>query len=271
MNSQQINQYKRMLKDQHKSIEEIGAFTKNFFPKPIYRYRKFGMYWKDDLMDGKVHMSKATTLNDPFDCLVYIDEQKYNASIITDIKKIIPYQPENKLDQLNYDEATTDLQGLMRVASFTEVNDSILMWGHYSDSHRGFCIEYDFSRIESICQTYILPIVYSSKRYDATDDVLHYQKNNYINPFLFKSNIWEYEKEWRLLWPTEKYKAEKDYYFDLSKTISSVYLGLNMLQQEHGREMLNEILIWAKERKIKVFQMKAASIGYRLYPELIPY
>lgn len=57
---------------------------------------------------------------------------------------------------------------LTRVASFTEVSDSILMWGHYSDAHKGFCIEYDFSRGDEIYIKYIFPIIYSNQKYNVS-------------------------------------------------------------------------------------------------------
>lgn len=44
--------------------------------------------------------------------------------------------------------------GLMRhymVACFSETNTSALMWGHYAQSHRGFCLEYDFKPIVGGC------------------------------------------------------------------------------------------------------------------------
>lgn len=39
-----------------------------------------------------------------------------------------------------------DEQKRRSIACFTESNDNSAMWGHYADSHRGFCIEYDFQK-----------------------------------------------------------------------------------------------------------------------------
>jgi len=30
-----------------------------------------------------------------------------------------------------------------KLCSFSAINNSLLMWGHYADNHRGFCLEYD--------------------------------------------------------------------------------------------------------------------------------
>lgn len=40
-----------------------------------------------------------------------------------------------------------------------------LMWSHYADSHKGFCIEYDYSQInEETLKKLPMPIIYTSKR-----------------------------------------------------------------------------------------------------------
>ena len=44
-----------------------------------------------------------------------------------------------------------DGQKRRSIACFTESNDNSAMWGHYADSHRGFCIEYDFQKILTAC------------------------------------------------------------------------------------------------------------------------
>ena len=107
------------------------------------------------------------------------------------------------------------------------------MWGHYADSHTGFCIEYNFAEVLKWCEKEcknilccksfmlnypIAPVIYSDTRFDATKymqvilqdyaskrigcsmkefyypDVLTITKS-----ILTKSIDWSYEKEWRLV------------------------------------------------------------------------
>ena len=58
----------------------------------------------------------------------------------------------------------------LKVCSFTEVNDSIIMWSHYGDQHRGFCIEYDFALPApgNLSSRLLFPVNYSSALFDAT-------------------------------------------------------------------------------------------------------
>lgn len=274
MDGKDILKYKQMLLNESISHEEIGEFTSHHFPKPIYRYRRFGEFWEDDLLHGKIHMSKSSTLNDPFECLVYVNERDYVDAIKAEASKIVlPKVRENIISrEANHEyleQEIKKMQEIVRVASFTEINNSLLMWGHYAESHKGFCIEYDFSRVDSICQKYIFPVIYSKRRYDATDDIISIKKNNYINPFLFKYDLWKYEAEWRLLWPTEKQKKEEDYYFDLKKLISGVYLGVNILKQPKGETYYDKILKWAKDNRKNVYQMQISNEGYELSHEKI--
>lgn len=55
----------------------------------------------------------------------------------------------------------------LKICSLSEVNNSILMWGHYALNHTGFCVEYDFedfSRAPFPLQLY--PIHYTDEILD---------------------------------------------------------------------------------------------------------
>ena len=96
----------------------------------------------------------------------------------------------------------------LKVSSFSEDNLSMLMWGHYADSHKGFCVEYDIksmSEKENI-KKYLFPIEYTDTIYDITqfyiDNVISKNKldiNSLIKSVLYKSKEWAYEKEWRFV------------------------------------------------------------------------
>ena len=111
-------------------------------------------------------------------------------------------------------------------------NDNSAMWGHYADSHRGFCIEYDFQKILTACSEKcadvqhctslmmspaIAPVIYADVRYDASQIILPLLLSRMadlahtaIKPFyedllvivkslLTKSSVWSYENEWRMI------------------------------------------------------------------------
>lgn len=100
-----------------------------------------------------------------------------------------------------------------RVSCFSERNDSILMWSHYADEHKGFVLGYDFrTDFNKEVLDSLYPVIYSKKRYDATDAIRYLvgelvKMRNNINQdqlfilaaALYKSKDWSYEKEWRII------------------------------------------------------------------------
>jgi hypothetical protein len=45
--------------------------------------------------------------------------------------------------------AVRQWRAVTKVSSSSEVSDSILMWSHYADNHRGFCVEYGLRGLAS--------------------------------------------------------------------------------------------------------------------------
>ncbi|MEO6287452.1 MAG: DUF2971 domain-containing protein [Dyadobacter sp.] len=94
----------------------------------------------------------------------------------------------------------------LKICSFSEVNDSILMWGHYALNHTGFCVEFDFIDLLSTpFSMQLYPIHYSN---DLLDLNSCYKSglnlyNIAILASIAKNEGWIYEKEWRLfMWDT---------------------------------------------------------------------
>jgi len=89
------------------------------------------------------------------------------------------------------------------VLCLSEVRDSILMWGHYTDSHRGVVVGFDSTN------------PFFSKRGNDLDDFGFLRQVNYqldrpqvkltdttsLAWFQTKSADWAYEKEWRIVRP----------------------------------------------------------------------
>lgn len=105
------------------------------------------------------------------------------------------------------------LHKFSRVACFSEKKDSVLMWSHYTDQHKGFVLGYDLStEFNKDALDYLYPVIYSNKRYDASEamrylvgEMIKMQNNVngdqlfYLAGALYKSKDWAYEKEWRLI------------------------------------------------------------------------
>lgn len=86
-----------------------------------------------------------------------------------------------------------------------------LMWSHYANGHKGFCIEYDFSvPCKERSELLVLPVVYSRERPKfpwsvalAADKNSDAVKNDgaraMIRSLVTKDDAWQYEDEWRII------------------------------------------------------------------------
>ena len=126
-----------------------------------------------------------------------------------------------------------------KVACFTQRYDSILMWSHYANKHKGFCIEYDATATNEDgdeLKHYLLPVIYSNHLGNLTQEFTHNIENNkelhtavYNKAFLRKSIDWKYEHEWRLILPTLVDECDKSI---KCFPIKRVYLGSKMCDEQ---------------------------------------
>jgi hypothetical protein len=156
-----------------------------------------------------------------------------------------------------WDEIIEETNQNIRICSFSELNDSLLLWSHYADEHKGICIEYDLLE-EGEVRPFLQPIIYSEKIYKiATFEELTTLRK--IGSTLIKCKDWEYEAEWRLT------LFKRNDILPNTITISkpkSVYLGTRFhLNDEILKKQLFKIL---EEREIPVFQMTKHSEKYKL-------
>ncbi|HLP33333.1 MAG TPA: DUF2971 domain-containing protein [Bacteroidia bacterium] len=163
------------------------------------------------------------------------------------------------------------MQSQMKVCSFCESPNQLLMWGHYADCHKGFCIEYNISKWskDDVRNRLLSPVVYLNSLYDATEHLINQINGegfNNIYPFIsgaIKSKEWEYEKEWRLIFPIGPSFPRQDYPMGCQ---SKVILGARMTENNKQR-----ITSMCFEKGIKVMQAKPSTTEYKLdFASVIP-
>lgn len=151
----------------------------------------------------------------------------------------------------------------VNVCCFTTRNDSMLMWSHYADHHKGVCVEYDFSYDFGLRER-IQPVQYCDTQYDITSRLLpdfnpmNISLGTYISA-LTKAKDWQYEDEWRLI----KNNGRTKHPMPLPKVI---YLGTRFSQNEISlQEKLFEL---ANTLKIPTIQMKIHNSQYTVEPAI---
>lgn len=144
-----------------------------------------------------------------------------------------------------------------------------LMWSHYADSHKGFCVEYDFSGKDKLALiNHPFPIHYSECRplipwntaVENTAEKLKETSDKIMLGLLAKDSTWEYENEWRILISSDESPNLK------MPKITCIYLGVNISEKNKRK-----ILRIAKEQNIIVKQMKIDRSTYDLHAENIEF
>lgn len=206
----------------------------------LYKYRAFNQYSLQLLINEIAWFAKPKTFNDPFDCGILLDNSKMEESVGVAIRDAylkagidIASAPASHLEISEADIQAYDVfrTGVLEVfqnigvLSLSEINTDILMWGHYADSHRGFCIEYERSAPNKLGKE-AEPVIYQNEMPSLSAIDL---KNGYEGVkalWLTKSIHWSYEKEWRV----STHEGNKAYQFPCK--IKSITFGMNMNKED---------------------------------------
>ena len=153
-----------------------------------------------------------------------------------------------------------------RVSSFSAVKDSLRMWGHYADKHRGFCVEYDLRALgaDHPLRKFLYPVIYSNELYDLTrwavklagPDRLEFNPEVPLLGVLHKFAGWNYEEEWRVVSVTPGVTADENWPVPVP---SAVFLGSKM-----SPAIKKELLDICEQKKIQVHQMHLAEDSFQL-------
>jgi hypothetical protein len=155
-------------------------------PKYLYKYRSVDADALAMLAADKVYMSRIGAFNDPFEALDLETESLVH----------------NRRRHRHHDPYAASL----RVCALSEEHRDLLMWGHYGDRHRGFCIRFEFDKDPELCKS-LFPVEYEPTipaRPIEVRDALEMAKRN----SLIKSDKWSYEKEWRIIGNVADNEAE---------------------------------------------------------------
>lgn len=161
------------------------------------------------------------------------------------------------------------VQSSIKVCSFSEAVDSILMWGHYASSHTGFALGYDIGALQTddLRRRLLHPVIYSKHLFDATEFISTSANGGKFNNLfgvlaaMHKGMDWSYEREWRLIFPSGP--EEPDRNIGMPRP-SAIYLG-SKIRPEHEVGLLK----MASERRMQVYKMKLSATEFSLVAEPI--
>lgn len=248
-------------------------------------YKEFGITEKE--------LMKLKRKKDPIHELVKLYVKKSKANLTLKERTKLIEEEENRIK--NYDLDIKHKENL-HVACFSETNESILMWSHYANKHKGFCVEYDFKKLgmNNPFTRFIFPVIYTESIFDMSDYLDRYDKGfdnvlkkymGSINPndilegikipekgnlnnmsgfynALQKFEDWSYEKEWRYVFPYKNISSKK-LYLPVPKP-KAIYLGVMV-----SKKNCEKILKIGKEREINIYKMNINASEFALESNII--
>lgn len=167
------------------------------------------------------------------------------------------------------------------IGCFSKRNDSILMWSHYADSHRGACIEFEvddslFKDIEYNDDKCFFDI-YSTveklliENFKGKESDLENKEmiNIILKPFYSKAKDWSYEKETRIVIhekEVSKYPITLTDSYYLNLKIKRIYIGSKVNDNDYD---LNDLYAEANSRygNVGFVYMKLKETEYRIVPD----
>ncbi|HTM91461.1 MAG TPA: DUF2971 domain-containing protein [Flavisolibacter sp.] len=253
--------------------EKEAFFSSN--PAKLFKYR----FWDDSfhkrvLTENELFFSSPKRFNDPYDCGLPFNQHPENSDPIIIKEKVegsaprqfphlinnpqaleekcarqvllIQQNPESWFE-MNWGYKPEDLSKLFGVLSLTPHPDNYLMWSHYSNSHKGFCVEFDTRKlVESVAGHF--------RKVDYTDEIPFFSIKDTLEDELItklvytKSKTWSYEDEYRL---SRIHRSDQAIKFD-PEALTAVYFGCKTPYEHQIQiiDVVNKKYPWAKFYKM---------------------
>jgi hypothetical protein len=129
-----------------------------------------------------------------------------------------------------------------KVLCLSELHDNILMWSHYSGNHTGAVLEFDCDNARRHVLHHAKPVRYRTKMPRLMDEdamvqffsgQLELSEDVILDETVYVKAIdWAYEKEWRLVWPSDDSSRNfVDVPFE-GRDLAGVYFGCRISQAD---------------------------------------
>jgi hypothetical protein len=191
--------------------------------KALYHYERFvAERLSATLRDQRIYCSNPAGFNDPWDCRPWFDEEALETPerlerVLTFLRKHKSADFDDKIIDIEIWEArvrakryervtlNTSLSELLRVTvhkrriyCLTPDPSSTLLWSHYTENHRGICLEFGIDNpLFQLALEVLYPATYPVWSIDEIED----EHQRAVEMILAKAKPWEYEKEFRIISP----------------------------------------------------------------------
>lgn len=222
-------------------------------------------YYASDVFRNTFSKTSGEQISDQEINRLITSAKPFEEYILICRERNIPFNqtPEEQLSkvQARWIEIVDETNQNLRICSYSLIVDSLLLWSHYAEDHKGICMEYDFHEVDWV-RTFIQPVNYQ--------DTIHkigvfeeYTTMQMIGASLIKSSDWRYEQEWRVT----SFRQESEFPDKVNiPDPKAIYLGTRFSSNEE--DLIDQLLTIAKQKEIPVFQMKKHPNEYKLIKQV---
>jgi len=175
--------------------------------KSLYKYRPINEFTLDIIANSRVYYPTADKFNDPYDSEYFISGKELSEK---DLKQFFERFPEiSQLDTSLIDKHINALNENINqriksagILSLAEDPSNLLMWAHYSDDHKGVCIEFERHENNLLGNEEATKKVNYTKYYPSISKSAFLKANgldHFRRVLWTKSEQWRYENEWRTI------------------------------------------------------------------------
>jgi hypothetical protein len=188
-------------------------------PARLYKYESFSAQSIENLKNQVLYFNSPLRFNDPYDCAVFPSIAEPNDSEVEEIRAhylaINDLEPKVRvafertsipglrimLLRMGQDVLDRQLQEFVSkrgISCFAEKPDNLLMWSHYADQHKGFCLEFrtdldPFTKVRQVKYTNSMP------QFSLTRMLCDRDFDEVLDLYCCKAQDWQYEREWRCI------------------------------------------------------------------------
>lgn len=201
---------------------------------------------KNMFINNELFFQAPRKFNDPFDCRLKLQfngtKQQWRQFLSQLIKRHEPSLNRNqrlvKLREMmkirkNIDFSKKVLSTLsddIGTLCLSEIKDDLLMWSHYSNGHKGFCLEFSYSKNDPFFGK-SRKVIYK-KNYPSVN-FFDSSPEEQLDAMIFtKARFWKYEKEWRIV----DHEHGRGLYRFPIKALTGVIFGENM-EKKHKKNI----------------------------------
>lgn len=232
-----------------------------FAPNCLYQYRSGSKQDFENIKNKVVWTSKVSQFNDPYDC-------DFNGRFFEDEYGTLVERVDEAVKTC-YDSMKKTVESLKEnftISCFSRFENSLLMWSHYANKHKGICICYATEDL-SATKELLLPVLYETEKvnpYIKTCDG-KIEMNQRIREILVRKSLeWKYEHEWRLVHVIPEGFPRMEIDKDKGMVIKNVFPKRIILGARFPKNKMKDVYDCGKVLGINVTRMKLCNNSFKL-------